>query len=34
MSFDVFFDLRLNKRLIKNREAGIWDATVLIMTSL
>ena len=37
-SFDVFFDLRLNKRLSNNREAGDlrrhsapYDATVMIM---
>ena len=29
-SFNVFFDLRLNKRL----RLVIWDATVAIMTSL
>ena len=29
-SFDVFFDLRPNKRL----RLGIWDAIELIMTSL
>ena len=33
-SFDVFFDLRLNKRLSKQREAVIWDAIGLIMMSL
>ena len=37
-SFDVFFDLCLNKRLNNNREAGdllvIWDTIVVIMTSM
>ena len=35
-SFDVFFDLGLNKRLNKHsrRRALIWDAIALIMTSL
>ena len=33
-SFDAFFDLRLNKRLSNNGEAGIWNATAPIMTSL
>ena len=34
-SFDVFFDLRLNKRLCKHsRCLEIWDAIALIMTSL
>ena len=35
-SFDVFFDLRLNKRLRKQsrRHHMIWDAIALIMTSL
>ena len=32
-SFDVFFDLRLNKRLSKQSWVVIWDATVSIMTS-
>ena len=35
--FDVFFDLRPNKRLSENHEAGdlvIWDAIALIMTLL
>ena len=31
-SFDVFFDLRLNKRLSK--QSVIWDAIAPIMTSL
>ena len=30
-NFDVFFDLRVNKRLSKQ---SIWDASELIMTSL
>ena len=35
-SFDVFFDLRLNKRLSKQTtvQLVIWDAIVVIMTSL
>ena len=33
-SFDVVFGLGLNKRLINNRQTGIWDAIVIIMTSL
>ena len=35
-SFDVFFHLRLNKRLNKQsrRAPAIWDIIVLIMTSL
>ena len=34
-SFDVFFDLHLNKRLSKTMEIPvIWDAIALIMTSL
>ena len=34
-SFDVFFDLRLNKRLSKQMaRLVIWDAIVPIMTSL
>ena len=34
-SFDVFFDLHLNKRLSKQIETPvIWDAIALIMTSL
>ena len=35
-SFNVFFDLRLNKRLSKQTivRLVIWDATVPIMTSL
>ena len=33
-SFDVFFDLGLNKRLSKYRDPGVWDAIALIMTSL
>ena len=33
-SFDVFFDLRLYKRLVNNRNAGIWDAIAPIMTSV
>ena len=35
-SFDVFFDLRLKKRLSKqtNNTQVIWDAIALIMTSL
>ena len=33
-SYDVFFDLRLNKRLSKqSRGLVIWDAIALIMTS-
>ena len=32
--FDVFFDLRLNKSLSKNRGLVIWDAIALILTSL
>ena len=32
-SFDVFFDLRLNKRLSK-QAWGWWDAMLPIMTSL
>ena len=32
-SFDAFFELHLNKRLSNNRDV-IWDAYVLIMTSL
>ena len=32
-SFDVFFDLRLNKRLSKQSRGCIWDATAPIMTS-
>ena len=31
-SFDVFYDLRLNKQLSK--QLVIWDAITLIMTSL
>ena len=31
LSFDVFFDLRLDKRLVR---LVIWDAIVSIMTSL
>ena len=35
LSFDVFFDLRLNKRLSKKiRTQVIWDAISLIMMSL
>ena len=34
-SFDVFFDLRLNKRLSKTIETPVvWDAIAVIMTSL
>ena len=34
-SFDVFFDLRLNKRLSKkNARLVIWDTIVVIMTSM
>ena len=33
-SFDVFFDLRLNKRLSKTVGLVIWDAIVVIMTSV
>ena len=33
-SFDVSFDLHLNKWLSKNREAGVWDAIAFIMMSL
>ena len=33
-SFDVFFDLRLNKRLSKIETPVIWDAITLIKTSL
>ena len=33
-SFDVFFDLRLSKRLRKMVRLEIWDAIALIMTSL
>ena len=33
-SFGVFFELRLNKRLRKQRDAGLWDAIPFIMTSL
>ena len=34
-SFDVFFDLRMNKRLSKQwLMLVIWDAVALIMTSL
>ena len=32
-SFDVFFDLRLNKRLSKQSRMVIWNAIVLVMTS-
>ena len=33
-SFDIFFDLRLNKLLSKQRVAGVWDAIAPIMTPL
>ena len=33
-SFDVSFELRLNKQLITIVRLVIWDATALIMTSL
>ena len=33
-SFDVFFDLRLNKRFSKLETPVIWDAMALIMTPL
>ena len=33
-SFDIFFDLRMNKRLNKKSRAVIWDAIAPIMTSL
>ena len=32
-SIDVFFDLRMNKRLSK-QTLVLWDATALILTSL
>ena len=33
-SFNVFFDLRMNKRSVNNRQVVIWDAIAFIMTSL
>ena len=33
-SFDVFFDLRLNKRLSQQTSLVIWDAIMLIMMSV